>query len=219
MSAHRVARALSDDLSITVLGQGGASMGDLYVKVPNSAALETMVSAYQGGIRFYDTSPFYGVGLSEARFGVALHAYPRKDFVVQTKVGRHLVPDTKCVNGTAVGWIGGFHMGQQFDYSATGFQQQLHDSLQRTGLGYIDSLVIHDLEPTPHIVSGKTNGLAEAKQYLHELKQSGFAELQRMRAKGQIKVDPYIVIRSMFCFCFDVIVGIVFSCVCWMRGA
>ena len=196
MSAHRVTRALNQALSVTVLGQGGASLGDLYVKVKNSAALEAMESAYEGGIGFYDTSPFYGVGLSEARFGVALHGYPRKDFAVQTKVGRHLVPDTNCVNGTACGWKGGYHMGLKFDYSAEGFQQQLHDSLQRTGLGYIDSLVIHDLEPLPRIVPGKTNGVPEARQDLNVLKQGGFAELQRMRAEGQIKVIYIIYIFS-----------------------
>ena len=87
-------------------------------------------------------------------------------------------------------------MGLKFDYSAEGFQQQLHDSLQRTGLGYIDSLVIHDLEPLPRIVPGKTNGVPEARQDLNVLKQGGFAELQRMRAEGQIKVIYIIYIFS-----------------------
>ena len=160
-------------LQVTVLGQGGASLGDLYVKLDNSAAMETLKAACDGGIGFFDTSPYYGVGLSEARFGVGLHHVPRASFVLQTKVGRFLVPDRAAKNGVDAGWIGGYHMRIKFDYSAAALVRQCEDSLQRMGLGYIDSLVIHDLEPTPHIVNGKTNGVAEAKAHLEVLSYSG----------------------------------------------
>ena len=156
-------------LKVTVLGQGGASLGDLYVKLDNSAALETLKAAHDCGIGFFDTSPYYGVGLSEARFGVGLHHLPRVSFVLQTKVGRFLVPDRAAENGVKAGWIGGYHMRIQFDYSAAALVRQYEDSLQRLGLGYIDSLVIHDLEPTPHIVKGKTDGVPEARAHLEVL--------------------------------------------------
>ena len=66
------------------------------------------------------------------------------------QVGRHLVPEREATNGESAGWLGGFHNGVTYDYSAEGFEQQLDASLQRMGLGYIDSLVIHDLEPSFH---------------------------------------------------------------------
>lgn len=153
-------------VEITVLGQGGASLGDLYVKIDNSTAMQTLKAANDCGIGFYDTSPYYGVGLSEARFGVGLHHFRRSCFVLQTKVGRYLVPDRAANNGLDSGWIGGFHMRIQFDYSAAALFRQYENSLQRMGLGYIDSLVIHDLEPTPHIIEGKTNGVSEARAHL-----------------------------------------------------
>ena len=91
------------------------------------------------------------------------------------------------VNGTAVGWIGGFHNRVRFEYTASAFERQIADSLQRTGLGRIDSVVIRDLEPTPHRnpATGDT-GLEAARTHLAELKASGFAALQRLRAAGHI---------------------------------
>lgn len=175
-------------VEITVLGQGGASLGDLYVKIDNSTAMQTLKAANDCDIGFYDTSPYYGVGLSEARFGVGLHHFQRSSFVLQTKVGRYLVPDHAANNGLDSGWIGGFHMRIQFDYSAAALFRQYENSLQRMGLGYIDSLVIHDLEPTPHIIEGKTNGVSEARAHLEVFRESGFAQLQAMRRSGLIKV-------------------------------
>jgi len=131
---------------------------------------------------------WYGVGLSEARFGLALHSLPRDSFVVQTKVGRFLLPDSSCQNGKAVGWLGGFHNSIRFEYTAVAFEQQLYESLQRTGLGRIDSLVIHDIEPTPHRKPELgDDGLSAARKHLDELKEGGFAELLRMRASGRIR--------------------------------
>ena len=68
-------------------------MGDLYTKLDDSVALRALEAAYDAGISFFDTSPWYGVGLSEMRFGLALHRLPRDQLQVQTKVGRFLVPD------------------------------------------------------------------------------------------------------------------------------
>ena len=75
---------------VTVLGMGGASIGDMYVKISNAQAVQTLEAAHAHGVTFFDTSPWYGVGLSEARFGIALHSVPRDSFFLQTKVGRYL---------------------------------------------------------------------------------------------------------------------------------
>jgi D-threo-aldose 1-dehydrogenase len=71
---------------------GGTSIGDMYTRIPNAQALETVAAAYDNGIRFFDTAPWYGLGLSEARFGLALNDYPRDEYIMQTKVGRTLMP-------------------------------------------------------------------------------------------------------------------------------
>ena len=185
--AHTLTRALGRDsgVRVTVLGQGGAPLGDLYKHLTDQVALRAVAAAHESGIAFFDTSPWYGVGLSEMRMGLALHRLPRSSFVFQTKVGRYLVPDKAAANGTAVGWIGGLHMGVVFDYSADALERQLEDSLARTGLGYVDSLVIHDLEPTPHRKEGD-DGVATARRHLGTLRASGFAALQRLRAEGKI---------------------------------
>ena len=169
------------NLTVPVLGMGGASLGDLYRKISDATALGALQAAVDAGIGFFDTSPWYGVGLSEARIGLALHRVPRSSFCLQTKVGRYLVPDGACVGGTKLGWIGGYHFDIQFDYSGAAFERQLEDSLQRLGLGYVDSLVIHDLEP------GNFGGdLEVTHSHLQTLRASGFPTLQRMRAEKRI---------------------------------
>ena len=184
---HRRTRPLGQSgVPVTVLGLGGASFGDLYVKISNEEALSAVVSAYNAGVGFYDSAPWYGVGLSEARMGLALHDKSRASFHFQTKVGRFLRPD-RCAQNGKPHWIGGFHMRVEYCYEGSAFQRQMEDSLQRTGLGYIDSLVIHDCEPTVHIVEGVTDGLAEARAHLKVLEKSGFPYLQKMRSEGTIK--------------------------------
>jgi len=75
------------------LGLGGASLGGLFQPVSNEQGLATVNTAYEKGIRFVDTAPWYSLGLSEARIGLALHDKPRDSYVLQTKVGRNLVPN------------------------------------------------------------------------------------------------------------------------------
>eukprot|EP00939_MAST-03C_sp_MAST-3C-sp1_P004182 g4182.t1 len=175
-------------MDVQVLGCGGASLGDLYVKISNAQALGTVEAAYTSEIRYFDTSPWYGLGLSEARMGLALHDKPRRSFVMQTKVGRHLIPDPDAKNGTKVGWIGGFHNTIRFDYSAEGFERQLSDSLQRLGLGYVDSVVIHDLEPTPRAGTEKEK-IERAEADLSTLIRSGWQWLvkERGRSGGRLR--------------------------------
>ena len=186
--AHQATRPLGKQsgVRVTILGQGGAPLGDLYKHLSDASALGALAEAHASGIGYFDTSPWYGVGLSEMRCGLALHRLPRSSFVFQTKVGRYLVPDPQAVNGTGVGWIGGLHMRIAYDYSAAAIQRQLADSLQRHGLGRIDSLVIHDLEPTPHRTAGD-DGVAAARGHLATLRASGFGALQRLRAAGVIR--------------------------------
>jgi D-threo-aldose 1-dehydrogenase len=82
-------------VKVPELGLGGASLGDLYCKISSEQALNTVTTAYDCGVRYFDTSPWYGLGLSEQRMGLALHDKPRDTYILQSKVGRYLVPDPK----------------------------------------------------------------------------------------------------------------------------
>ncbi len=182
---HRRTRNLccassNKELQVTILGQGGAPLGDLYREITDSSAIETLHVAHSElGVNFFDTSPWYGVGLSEARFGIALHRFPRDSFVLSTKVGRYLIPNA-AKGGKDHGFAGGMRFDIKFDYSAAAVERQHQDSLQRLGLGRADSLVIHDLEPR------ELGGWDVAKKHLDVLRSSGFPRLQKLRRDGAI---------------------------------
>ena len=76
------------DVALTQLGLGGAGLGDLFDVVDDTDAGATLQAAWDAGIRYYDTSPWYGRGQSEHRFGRALYRRPRNEYVISTKVGR-----------------------------------------------------------------------------------------------------------------------------------
>ena len=77
-------------LEVTTLGLGGAPMGGFRAKISDAEAMALTDAAYDGGVRYFDTSPFYGYGRSELRMGAALREKPRDDFVLSTKIGRIL---------------------------------------------------------------------------------------------------------------------------------
>lgn len=84
---------LRNGLRLTELGLGGAQVGNLYRETSEEEAAGAVAAAWEAGIRYFDTAPHYGVGLSERRFGALLSAYPRDEFVLSTKVGRLIVPN------------------------------------------------------------------------------------------------------------------------------
>src|SRR6185503_12907905 len=86
----RKLRAGNGTLDVTTLGFGGAPLGNLYVEISDAVADATMTAAWDAGIRVFDTAPFYGLGLSEERFGGGLSKYPRDSYVLSTKIGRVL---------------------------------------------------------------------------------------------------------------------------------
>ena len=170
-------------LRVPALGFGGAPLGDLYVKTSEEQARDTMNLACDAGIRYFDTSPYYGLGLSERRIGSVLYRRPREDFIVSTKVGRLLrAPIDLLGFATTDGarpWLGGLPFERTFDYSYRGIVRSFEDSLQRLALNRVDMLVIHDLDSghhpdaemlTKHFADLASGGL----QALAELRASGF---------------------------------------------
>ena len=58
---------------------GGASLGDLFCKIPNGQALDTVTRCHELGVQYYDTAPWYGRTRSERRLGLAeLQAHIRR---------------------------------------------------------------------------------------------------------------------------------------------
>ena len=143
-------RPLGDTpLDVTVLGFGGAPLGDLYAPLDDAAALATVEAALDAGIALVDTSPLYGRGLSEHRIGTALRRRPRASYTVSTKVGRVFAPAPSGV-ARSEGYAGGLPHEGRFDYSYDGAMRSLEQSMLRLGLASVDIALIHDVDPWTH---------------------------------------------------------------------
>jgi D-threo-aldose 1-dehydrogenase len=138
-------------VNVSPLGFGGAPLGNLYAKVSEDEAQAALESALNAGIRYFDTAPFYGHGLSEERIGRALAGQPRDSYALSTKVGRLV----SSAPGTAVARSDGdpFAVAGRksvFDYSGDGVQRSFEASLERLGVSRIDILFLHDIGRLTH---------------------------------------------------------------------
>jgi D-threo-aldose 1-dehydrogenase len=167
-------------LQLPVLGFGSAHLGELYRMVPEEESRATLAAAWDHGIRFYDTAPWYGRGLSEHRLGGFLRTLPRDQFQVTTKVGRTLHRPADPATFDRGPWTGGLNFEVHFDYSYDGVMRSYEQALQRLALDTVDALVIHDLEAMFH--GEKTAG------YRRQLTEGGgIRALQELKSGGQIK--------------------------------
>ncbi len=130
---------------ITRLGLGGTGLGDMYHTTSDEAASTTVDAAWEAGIRYFDTAPHYGAGLSEHRFGQALRRRPRHEYTLSTKVGRLLAP--QLPGEIEAPFVGALPFKRVIDYTADGVRRSVEDSLQRLALGHIDIAYVHDLSP------------------------------------------------------------------------
>ncbi|MEM1399799.1 MAG: aldo/keto reductase [Pseudomonadota bacterium] len=157
------------DVFVSRLGYGGTALAG-----PSAPPTEAVISAaFDQGIRYFDTSPFYGSGLSEHRLGTALRTVPRGDYVLSTKVGRIFSPDLDAEGCAEAGKL---PFKFEFDYSRPGTIRSFEDSLQRLGLARIDFLIIHDVSHRWHgdgFVSALARATTEALPALIELKEAG----------------------------------------------
>jgi D-threo-aldose 1-dehydrogenase len=137
-------------LSFTELGFGAAPIGNLYRAVSDRDAQATLEAAWAKGIRYFDTAPLYGLGLSETRINQFLRGKKRSDYVVSTKIGRLL---EVCPPGQRTG-IGKFFntpsRREKFDYTYDGVMRSLESSLERLGLDDVDLLLVHDCDVFTH---------------------------------------------------------------------
>jgi D-threo-aldose 1-dehydrogenase len=132
-------------VSLPPLGLGGGPLGNLFYAVSDEQARATVDAAWDAGIRYFDTAPYYGLGLAERRLGAALRDRPRAGYLLSTKVGRVLRP---AAGGHPERAPGIFDVpGDQdfgWDFSADGVRRSLEASLDRLGLDRVDMLLLHD---------------------------------------------------------------------------
>ena len=167
-------------LHLPVIGFGSAHLGELYRRVPEEDSRASLAAAWDHGIRYYDTAPWYGRGLAEHRLGAFLRTLPRDQFQVTTKVGRTLHRPANPASFDRSPWTGGLNFEVRFDYSYDGVLRSYEQALQRLALDTVDALVIHDLEAMFH--GDKTS------DYRRQLTDGGgIRALQELKSTGQIK--------------------------------
>jgi D-threo-aldose 1-dehydrogenase len=161
------------------LGLGCASLGNLYRAIDHDQAFATVNAAWDAQIRYYDTAPYYGLGLSERRLGDALRGRPRADYLLSTKVGRLLDPDTASeLPEVRHGFVTRMPFKVRYDYSYDGIMRSHEASVQRLGLARIDILLVHDIGVATH---GEANAI-----HFAALADSGYRALDELRRAGDI---------------------------------
>ena len=133
------------DLEVTAFGFGTAPLGNIFREIDEETSDAMFQSAWNAGVRYYDTAPMYGHGLAELRTGHSLRWKNRDDFVLSSKVGRILRPARKEDIDYAP-WTNAGRFNMHFDYSYDGTMRSFEDSLQRLNLERMDICFIHDID-------------------------------------------------------------------------
>ncbi|KPC81473.1 aldo/keto reductase [Streptomyces sp. NRRL S-4] len=160
-------------VEITELSFGAAAIGNLFTEVGPEQAAAAVGAAWDEGVRYFDTAPHYGLGLSERRLGEALRDRPRGSYAVSTKAGRLLDPlppaETAARNGLSEGFAVPHTHRRRWDFTADGIRRSVEDSLGRLGLDRVDIVYLHD--PDDH-------GEAAFRE--------GYPALEKLRAEGMV---------------------------------
>lgn len=155
-------------VAVTELGFGGGPLGGLFEPLDDDTAAGALAAAWDGGIRYYDTSPHYGIGHSERRTGELLREKPRESYTLSTKVGRLLVPQDPEGRMDGAFQVPATHR-RVWDFSRDGILRSVEDSLERMGVDRIDVLFLHD-----------------AEERFETALRDGFPALAELRAQGVV---------------------------------
>jgi D-threo-aldose 1-dehydrogenase len=166
------------------LGFGTAPLGNMFRAVSPEEVQATVDAAWNNGVRYFDTAPFYGAGLSESRLGAALAARPRDQYVLSTKVGRIILDELEDPSSRELGEKSGlFEHGNRNrivnDYSADATLRSIEDSLRRLGTDRLDIVWIHDIAQDFY---GD-----EWLEHFETARKGAFRVLTRLREEGVIK--------------------------------
>jgi D-threo-aldose 1-dehydrogenase len=165
MRTNRLGRST---VEVTELGFGGGPLGGLFAPLDDDTAAAALAAAWDGGIRYFDTSPHYGIGHSERRTGDLLRGKPRAEYTLSTKVGRLLVPQDPAGRTDEGFEVPATHR-RVWDFSRNGVMRSVSDSLARLGTGRIDVLFLHD-----------------AEDHFEAALRDGYPALAELRARGVV---------------------------------
>jgi D-threo-aldose 1-dehydrogenase len=168
-------------LTFTELGFGAAPLGNLYRAISDAAAEEILEAAWAGGVRYYDTAPLYGFGLSETRMNRFLRGKPRDSYVLSTKIGRLLKAATPETRDGIGKWFDIPSRREVYDYGYDAVLRSLEFSLERLGVDRVDILYAHDLDVFNH----KSQDALDAR--LREFLDGGYRALCELREQGVIR--------------------------------
>jgi D-threo-aldose 1-dehydrogenase len=165
-------------LAVTEYSFGTAPLGGLYRACPRDIAMATLETAWEAGLRYFDTAPWYGFGLAERYVGDFLRGKPSGSYVLSTKVGRVMmpVPDDKV---PSYGFVDPLPFDARYDYSYDGIMRCVELSYARLGLNRIDILYVHD-------IGVYTHGAERNAVYLRQLLDSGIKALEELKSTGVI---------------------------------
>jgi len=156
-------------LRLSELSLGCAQLGNLYRAITDEQADATVDAAWEQGIRYFDTAPHYGLGLSERRLGAALSGRPRNEYLLSTKVGRLLEP----LSPPGMLDDGGFDVPathrRVWDFSRDGIVRSLEESLERLGMDHVDIAFLHDPD-----------------EHRREVLDTAYPALEDLRAQGVV---------------------------------
>jgi D-threo-aldose 1-dehydrogenase len=177
--------------TLPALGFGAANVGNLFRPMSNADAHATLEAAWEAGLRYYDTAPFYGFGLSERRIGDALRGCD--GLIVSTKVGRLLRP-APDVSTDAVrhGFASSLPFEPVFDYSYDGVMRSHEASLQRLGLASVDILYVHD-------IGRATHGTEHDRHWRDLFDGGGYRALDELRSSGAVRAIGVGVNETQAC--------------------
>nr|WP_298101553.1 aldo/keto reductase [uncultured Shinella sp.] len=166
-------------LAVTEYSFGTAALGGLYRACPRDVAMATLQAAWDEGLRYFDTAPWYGFGLAERVTGDFLRDKPKSDYVLSSKVGRIMfpVPDDKV---PSYGYVDPLPFDVRYDYSYDGIMRSVELSHARLGLNHIDMLYVHD-------IGVYTHGAERNAYHLRQFFDTGLKALQELKSSGAIK--------------------------------
>ncbi len=168
-------------LTFTELGFGTAPLGNLYRAITDAEADAILQAAWDGGVRYYDTAPLYGLGLSETRLNRFLRDKPRDQYTLSTKVGRILRPCRPDQRDGFGKWFDVPARNEVYDYSYDGVLRSFEHSLERLGVDRVDILYAHDID-VPN-----QGSRANVNAKVDQLMAGGYHALERLRNEGGIK--------------------------------
>ncbi len=170
----------SRGLQITRLGLGGTAFGNMYSALGDQEALDVIEASYNAGVRYFDTAPLYGYGLSETRMGPGLNRYDRDEIVISSKVG-YMLKERQEGEDYIELFVDAPELATYFDYSRDAVLRSIEASLDRLQMDRLDIVLIHDPDDgksiEPDWVPGDRGNfdavMSEAYPALAELREQG----------------------------------------------